>query len=61
MAGDITGVRGIFCHGKGRLAGGLCESLGYYEEVTLKRKDQIWDRLNALRTGPLEKEDLQLS
>ncbi len=55
VAGDITGVEeASSAMEEGRLAGVACaESLGYYDgSQALKRKDQIWDRLNALRTGP---------
>ncbi len=55
VAGDITGVEeASSAMEEGRLAGvASAESLGYYDEDTAKRlKDEIWQRLNSLRTGP---------
>jgi len=55
VAGDITGVEeASSAMEEGRLAGvASAESLGYYDKDTAKRlKDEIWQRLNSLRTGP---------
>ena len=55
IAGDITGVEeASSAMEEGRLAGVACaESLEYYDEnKALELKNQIWDRLDALRTGP---------
>ncbi|MDD4569083.1 MAG: NAD(P)/FAD-dependent oxidoreductase [Tepidanaerobacteraceae bacterium] len=55
IAGDITGVEeASSAMEEGRLAGVACaESLGYYnEKQALALKNEIWDRLDALRTGP---------
>ncbi len=55
VAGDITGVEeASSAMEEGRLAGVACaESLGYYDEKqALELKNQIWGRLDALRTGP---------
>ncbi len=55
VAGDITGVEeASSAMEEGRLAGvASAESLGYYDESTAKKlKEDIWDRLNSLRTGP---------
>jgi len=55
VAGDITGVEeASSAMEEGRLAGvASAESLGYYDEETAKAlKDEIWQRLNSLRTGP---------
>lgn len=55
VAGDISGVEeASTAMEEGRLAGVACaESLGLYDAKTAgELKNQIWDRLNALRTGP---------
>lgn len=55
VAGDITGVEeASSAMEEGRLAGVACaESLGYYDKKTASElKDKIWNRLDALRTGP---------
>lgn len=55
VAGDITGVEeASSAMEEGRLAGVACaEALGYYDKKeALKLKNEIWDRLDALRTGP---------
>jgi len=55
VAGDITGVEeASSAMEEGRLAGVACaESLGYYDKkVAAKLKGEIWNRLDALRTGP---------
>jgi len=55
IAGDITGVEeASSAMEEGRLAGVACaESLGYYDgKQALELKEQVWNRLDALRTGP---------
>lgn len=55
IAGDITGVEeASSAMEEGRLAGVACaESLGLYSpEQAAARKQEIWARLDALRTGP---------
>ncbi|MFZ5754733.1 MAG: NAD(P)/FAD-dependent oxidoreductase [Bacillota bacterium] len=55
VAGDITGVEeASSAMEEGRLAGIACaESLGLYSpEEAAKLKQEVWDRLNTLRTGP---------
>ncbi|HHV82969.1 MAG TPA: FAD-dependent oxidoreductase [Tepidanaerobacter syntrophicus] len=55
VAGDITGVEeASSAMEEGRLAGVACaESLGYYDKIkALELKNEIWNRLDALRTGP---------
>ncbi|KJS87001.1 MAG: pyridine nucleotide-disulfide oxidoreductase [Peptococcaceae bacterium BICA1-8] len=55
VAGDITGVEeASSAMEEGRLAGIACaQALGLYDaKRALILKDQVWDRLNALRTGP---------
>ena len=55
VAGDITGVEeASSAMEEGRLAGvASAEILGYYDgEKALELKEQVWDRLDALRTGP---------
>jgi NADPH-dependent 2,4-dienoyl-CoA reductase/sulfur reductase-like enzyme len=55
LAGDITGVEeASSAMEEGRLAGVACaESLGYCDgERALELKEQVWARLDALRTGP---------
>ena len=55
VAGDITGVEeASSAMEEGRLAGVACaQALGYYDKKeALKLKNEIWDRLDALRTGP---------
>lgn len=55
VAGDISGVEeASTAMEEGRLAGVACaECLGFYDESTAEKlKAGIWDRLNALRTGP---------
>lgn len=55
VAGDVTGVEeASSAMEEGRLAGVACaESLGYLEGPrALELKQEIWRRLDALRTGP---------
>lgn len=55
IAGDISGVEeASTAMEEGRLAGVACaESLGLYcAEEALTIKKEIWERMNALRTGP---------
>lgn len=55
IAGDISGVEeASTAMEEGRLAGVACaESLGLYTgEKAQTLKDEIWERMNALRTGP---------
>ncbi|WP_422446195.1 NAD(P)/FAD-dependent oxidoreductase [Thermoanaerobacterium sp. DL9XJH110] len=55
VAGDITGVEeASSAMEEGRLAGVACaESLGYCDRKrALELKREIWERLDALRTGP---------
>ncbi|HHW02120.1 MAG TPA: FAD-dependent oxidoreductase [Thermoanaerobacterales bacterium] len=55
VAGDVTGVEeASSAMEEGRLAGVACaESLGYFEgQKALELKQEIWRRLDALRTGP---------
>jgi thioredoxin reductase len=55
VAGDIAGVEeASTAMEEGRLAGVACaESLGLYSETQARKlKEEIWHRLNTLRTGP---------
>lgn len=55
IAGDISGVEeASTAMEEGRLAGVACaEALGFLNrESARERKEVIWERLNALRTGP---------
>jgi len=55
VAGDIAGVEeASTAMEEGRLAGVACaQSLGLYDQAQAEKlKQVIWDRMNALRTGP---------
>jgi len=55
VAGDIAGSEeASTAMEEGRLAGiAACESLGYLKKADAKKqKDEVWNRMNALRTGP---------
>lgn len=58
VAGDIAGVEeASTAMEEGRLAGiAAAEALGHYSAEEAKAmKDEVWSRLNALRTGPFGK------
>lgn len=55
IAGDISGVEeASTAMEEGRLAGVACaEALGLYQKVEAEElKQEIWERMNTLRTGP---------